>query len=91
MFWKKKKKKKEEKAVQAAIGKTEEFPEESGITVSFTGMGAKVRIGNAQHIGDRGGQEDSFGFSDLSSQEIIDSYWIFFQCYTTVFYGFIAA
>ena len=40
MFWKKKKKKKEQQAVQTEIGKTEEFPEESGITVSFTGMGA---------------------------------------------------
>lgn len=58
----KEEKEKEQQAVQAAIGKTEEFPEESGITVSFTGMGAKVRIGNAQHIGDRGGQEDSLVF-----------------------------
>ena len=48
MFWKKKKKKKEQQAVQAAIGKTEEFPEESGITVSFTGT-VKVRVSLFPH------------------------------------------
>lgn len=67
MFGRRKKKK------NRKVGKTIEIPKESQkpVLVQFPGMEAEFRFGNAQHIGTRSRQEDSFGFSDLSDQELL--------------------
>ena len=67
MFGRKKKKK------ASRIGRTVEIPRESQepVKVSFPGMEAEFKFGNAQHIGTRKQQEDSFGFSDLSDAELL--------------------
>ena len=67
MFGRKKKKK------ASKIGRTVEIPRESQepVKVRFPGMEAEFKFGNAQHIGTRKQQEDSFGFSDLSDAELL--------------------
>lgn len=65
MFGRKKKRKGQN------VGKTMEIPRESQkpVLVKFSGMEAEFKFGNAQHIGNRSRQEDSFGFSDLSDKQ----------------------
>lgn len=65
MFGRKKKRKAQN------VGKTMEIPRESQkpVLVKFSGMEAEFKFGNAQHIGTRSRQEDSFGFSDLSDKQ----------------------
>ncbi|MBS7008434.1 PP2C family protein-serine/threonine phosphatase [Anaerostipes sp.] len=67
MFGRKKKKKNQK------VGKTIEIPRESQkpVLVKFPGLEAEFRFGNAQHIGARSRQEDSFGFSDLSDKQLL--------------------
>ena len=72
MFWKNRNKKKEENRPEIQeIGKTEEFIEAPGMSVKFHDMNVLIQIGNAQHIGGRAAQEDSFAFSDLTDDEKI--------------------
>ena len=55
------------------ITKTVEIPAafDNLITVDFQGVRIEYQIGNAQHIGSRKRQEDSFGFSDLSDDILL--------------------
>lgn len=59
---------------KAKICKTIQIPKASqpGIDVDIDGKGTKVtlKFGNAQHIGSRNQQEDSFGYSNIMSNEI---------------------
>lgn len=55
------------------ISRTVEIPKTSPIhiTVDHAGIKKEYRIGNAQHIGGRKQQQDSFGFSELMDPDIL--------------------
>lgn len=70
MFGRKKKKKTEKEL--GDIGRTIEIPisSQEPVSVSFNGLEVQLKFGNAQHIGRRKTQEDSFGFSSLMEEDI---------------------
>lgn len=67
MFGRRKKRK------QKNIGKTLQIPkvEQEPVKVRFSGHTVSFKLGNAQHIGNRTQQEDSFGFSSLDNPSVL--------------------
>lgn len=76
MFWKKRGKTDEKEQACQEIGKTMKIVEEpeNGTIFSFNGIEIELKFGNAQHIGSRSTQEDSFGFSNLSDDDYISKH-----------------